>query len=387
MSTYSPSLRAELITNGTQAGTWGGTTNDNFSTVFDAAIAGYITVTAASANQALTYVNGPTSTASANESVRAALNLTTSTGADFAVYAPPVSKLYVIKNSSAYTATIYNSTVIGNTTAAGTGVAIPAGKTMAVWSDGTNLTQQTNHLISPTLASPAMSGTPTAPTATPGTNTTQVATTGFVATSYAPLASPALTGTPTAPTASPGTNTTQLATTAFVTAALQAAYPVGSIYMNANNATSPATLLGFGTWVSFGAGRMPVGFSSGDPLFGTAGNTGGSRDATLPSHTHSISASQSSHTHYIANTDEGPSWASYPASNLDVNNYLTRGRGQGSGGTAENYALYADGTVANVGLTNSATPSISASASTAGSSATNANLPPYITVYMWQRTA
>jgi hypothetical protein len=64
--------------------------------------------------------------------------------------------------------------------------------------------------------SPALTGTPTATTASPGTNTTQIATTAFVATSFAPLASPALTGTPTAPTASAGTSTTQIATTAFV---------------------------------------------------------------------------------------------------------------------------------------------------------------------------
>ena len=104
------------------------------------------------------------------------------------------------------------------------------------------------------LASPALTGVPTAPTAVAGTNTTQIATTSFVSTAVAnlvdaapatldtlnelaaalgddpnfattvstslgtkaPLASPALTGTPTAPTAAVGTNTTQLATTAFV---------------------------------------------------------------------------------------------------------------------------------------------------------------------------
>jgi hypothetical protein len=69
------------------------------------------------------------------------------------------------------------------------------------------------------LASPALTGTPTAPTATAGTNTTQVATTAFVKGelgTYAPLASPSLTGTPTAPTAGAGTNSTQIATTAFV---------------------------------------------------------------------------------------------------------------------------------------------------------------------------
>jgi len=100
------------------------------------------------------------------------------------------------------------------------------------------------------LASPGLTGTPTAPTATTDTNTTQLATTAFVLgqaaatapgmdgtaaigtatrfaradhvhptdTSRAPLASPALTGTPTAPTPANGTNTTQIATTAFVRA-------------------------------------------------------------------------------------------------------------------------------------------------------------------------
>ena len=110
------------------------------------------------------------------------------------------------------------------------------------------------------LASPALTGTPTAPTAAAGTNTTQLATTAFVAAATpdasttvkgliqlatgpevtagtdttravhpaglkveldkkAPLASPALTGVPTAPTAAAGTSTTQIATTAFVVTA------------------------------------------------------------------------------------------------------------------------------------------------------------------------
>lgn len=81
--------------------------------------------------------------------------------------------------------------------------------------------------------------------------------------------SPALTGTPTAPTATSGSNTTQLATTAFVTAALSLAYPVGSIYINAAVSTNPSTLLGFGTWEAFGAGKVIVGLDSGDALFDT----------------------------------------------------------------------------------------------------------------------
>lgn len=152
MSTYSPDLRIELITTGDQAGTWGTTTNTNLAYVIEQAVAGYISVSVASASQALTYINGGSATAALNQSVHANLALTTSTGANFAVYAPPASKQYTIYNASSYTATIYNSTVIGNTTAAGTGVAIPAGKTVTVWSDGTNFVFQNNHLSSLTLA-------------------------------------------------------------------------------------------------------------------------------------------------------------------------------------------------------------------------------------------
>jgi hypothetical protein len=62
--------------------------------------------------------------------------LSTTTGAVFNVYAPPSPKTYIINNTSAHTATIYNSTVAGNTTAAGDGVTIAAGKKMVVFSDG-----------------------------------------------------------------------------------------------------------------------------------------------------------------------------------------------------------------------------------------------------------
>lgn len=137
-STYSQSLRVELIGAGDQAGTWGTTTDNNFAYIFDTAIAGYQTVNVYSVNQALTYVNGPTAATSLNQSVYAMLRLTASTGANFAIYAPPVSKTYIIYNNSGYTATIYNSTVIGNTTAAGTGISIIDGKKVMVFSDGTN---------------------------------------------------------------------------------------------------------------------------------------------------------------------------------------------------------------------------------------------------------
>jgi hypothetical protein len=83
------------------------------------------------------------------------------------------------------------------------------------------------------LASPALTGSPTAPTQTTGDTSTKIATDQFVGTAVAaettragnaeallaPKASPALTGTPTAPTASALTGTTQLATTAYADAA------------------------------------------------------------------------------------------------------------------------------------------------------------------------
>ena len=76
---------------------------------------------------------------------------------------------------------------------------------------------------------------------------------------------------------------------------LKKAYPIGSVYINASNATNPASLLGFGTWSAFGAGKVMVGLDAGDTSFDTAGETGGEKTHTLtiaemPSHDHAITA-------------------------------------------------------------------------------------------------
>jgi hypothetical protein len=139
-SSYSPSLRIELIAPGEQAGTWGTTTNTNLGTLVEDAISGYVSVAVASANQAFTALNG-----AADQSRNAIIELVSAPSA-FAVYAPPESKLYTIFNNTSHTATIYNSTALGNTTAAGAGVAIPAGKTMTVWSEGVNFAFQNTSL-------------------------------------------------------------------------------------------------------------------------------------------------------------------------------------------------------------------------------------------------
>lgn len=173
--------------------------------------------------------------------------------------------------------------------------------------------------------------------------------------SKADIASPTFTGTPAAPTASSGTSTTQIATTAFVTTALSALYPVGSIYINASVSTNPGTLLGFGTWTAFGAGRVMVGLDSGNTLFDTAEETGGSADAIVVSHTHTV-------------TDPG---------HVHANVYNSNSTSQAFDGiSGSNYRN---------GNTTSATTGISIDST--GSSGTNANYQPYITVYMWKRTA
>jgi len=189
--------------------------------------------------------------------------------------------------------------------------------------------------------------------------------------SKADTTSPTFSGIPLAPTAAAGNNTTQLATTAFVTAALQAVYPVGSIYINAGSSTNPATLLGFGTWTAFGAGRVMVGLNGSDTLFDALEETGGSKDAIVVSHTHSASSSVTDPGHYH-NSPTADEFQYYGSSGIVGNGPSGLRAGQDT-----------------LGITQTKTTGISVSTSvnSTGSSGTNANLQPYITVAMWKRTA
>ena len=121
--------------------------------------------------------------------------------------------------------------------------------------------------------------------------------------SKADIASETLTGTPLAPTAAEGTNTTQIATTAFVKTAADAlnaaAYPVGSIFTTTvAYADSAAVVAAIGgtTWAAFGAGKVLVGLDSGDSDFDTVNETGGSKTPTTGSHT-LTTAEMPAHTH------------------------------------------------------------------------------------------
>ena len=185
--------------------------------------------------------------------------------------------------------------------------------------------------------------------------------------SKADLASPAFTGVPTAPTAALLTNTAQVATTAFVQAALQAAYPVGSVYINAGVTTNPVTLLGFGTWVEFGAGRVLVGLNASDALFDTLEETGGSKDAVVVQHNHTATSTSTV-------TDPGHNHKFYSGYGSES---LSNGHLFGF-----NTGAYDTSTVPT-----GVTVATATTVENTGSSGTNANLPPYITVKMWKRTA
>ena len=184
----------------------------------------------------------------------------------------------------------------------------------------------------------------------------------------ADLASPTFTGTPTLPTGtiavtqSPGNSGTALSTTAFVQAAIALLYPVGSVYINATSSTNPGTLLGFGTWTAFGAGRVPVGFDSGNALFDAAEETGGTADAALVTHTHTATSTVTDPTH----SHSTPTGA---------------GAAYGQPGGAAPASASTTG-AASTGITVATTTAAPAGAV----SATNANYQPYITVYMWKRT-
>lgn len=188
--------------------------------------------------------------------------------------------------------------------------------------------------------------------------------------SKADIASPSFTGTPSGPTATAGSSTSQLATTAFVTAALQAVYPVGSVYINAASSTNPSTLLGFGTWTAFGAGKVMVGLDAADTLFDTLEETGGSKDAIAVSHTHTATSTSSvsdpTHTHY------------------SYGNGAFNGGGAGGG---YGVAGTGNGAMALQAAYTGISVSTATTVASAGSSGTNANVQPFIVVKMWKRTA
>lgn len=127
MSTYSSTLRLELIGNGQQDGTWGDTTNLNLGTLLESAITNAVDITFANATYTLSTNNGLP-----DEARNAVLNLTGTNSAAQNLLAPEVEKTYIVVNNTGANVTIKTTAVGSN------GVTVPNLATRIVWSDGTD---------------------------------------------------------------------------------------------------------------------------------------------------------------------------------------------------------------------------------------------------------
>lgn len=157
-----------------------------------------------------------------------------------------------------------------------------------------------------------------------------------------------------------------------------AIYPVGTIHMSVTN-TNPATQFG-GTWVAWGSGRVPVGVDGAQTEFDTVEETGGEKThalstAELPSHSHAAgtlaTSSAGNHNHNVDGN-----WS------IGIMSNTTAGSG-----SANRYTNSADSNNRFTTTNGAHTHDISGSTAAVGSGTAHNNLQPYITCYMWKRTA
>ena len=153
------------------------------------------------------------------------------------------------------------------------------------------------------------------------------------------------------------------------------AFPVGSVFI-AVVATNPATLLGYGTWSAFGAGRVLVGLDAADPDFDLVEEIGGAKTHTLstaeiPAHTHVQDAhthTQNAHFHGLSRYPTATGASSGFSADTSMSGTLTAVTQPTDSATATNQ---------NATATNQ----------NAGGGGSHNNVQPYIVVYMWKRTA
>ena len=354
-SSYSNSLKIQLMANGEDSGTWGTNTNTNWNLI-EQAVSGIITIPMSNANYTMSNLNGVS-----DEARNMVLNVTGNNSAIYQVIAPLVSKFYIVSNntSGGYAITVGAST--------GSVVTIPNGITAQVYCDGSTgfFSAQTgsagNFTVNGNLTSTGLTDTGNMSV---GGNLSVTGTTTLI-------------GTATAPTPTTGDNSTKIATTTFVQNSI-ANVPSGSLlmwpttsapsgYLNCDGSavsrsTYSALFSLFGT--TFGSGDGSTTFNLPNytnrmPYGTTIGATGGSADAVVVSHTHTATSTV---------TDPG-----------HVHN-TTRGNGGGSNSDFFSYAgsTGAQSTDSRGMFTQTTGISVATSNSTAGVSGTNANLPPYL---------
>jgi len=305
-STYSPSLRLELIGDGDQSGIWGQTTNNNLGGLIEQAVSGVVTITMLDATYTMSNFNGVV-----DEARNQVLMVNGTNTAVRNLIAPLVEKTYVVQNN---TTGGYAIQIIGSS---GLGVTIPNGIAAYVYCDGINF----YNAISGSVGNFAVNGnlSVTGTTALTGALTaTTAAFSGAISS-----VSPTFTGTPLAPTATAGTNTTQIATTAFV---LSNGAPTGGLIMWGTGTAPSGWLLCAGAAVNrttyaalfavigttFGVGDGSTTFNLPDytnrmPYGTTVGSTGGSATTTLitanlPAHTHNNTITDPGHFHNATST-------------------------------------------------------------------------------------
>lgn len=138
----------------------------------------------------------------------------------------------------------------------------------------------------------------------------------------------------------------------------KALYPVGSLYFNATSNANPSTLLGFGTWEQIAQGKTLIGVDTEDTDFNTAGKTGGSK-----THNHTSGTLVAD----IGAVDNNLSYIGYNATDAIKNNY-NRG-------------------VSASAMENVDSKNVNHATTVSGNTANSSSLQPYITVYIWKRTA
>ena len=316
----------------------------------------------------------------------------------------PVTSLSIGGNAATATTAVTVSTTVAsgatgttqtagdNSTKMATTAYVATAVTNGLGTLGTMATQNANNVAITGGTINGVSGTNASLTVGNATNATNATTAATVSTTVASGA----VGT----TQTTGDNSTKIATTQFVQTALQLLYPIGAIY-SSTSATNPGTAFGFGTWVAFGAGRVMIGNGGGY----TAGATGGSADATLVSHSHggNTGAASNGHVHAYSGTTATTSITggiygiseSFNSGGGSAGGVFTKQTGFNVGFTpiandnADGGAAILDATHSHTysGTTGNISEGHNHPITADGSSATNANLQPYIVVYMWNRTA